>query len=342
MATAGIQTIGLVKRFQSSSGWRALVRRGQPKIALDRVELCVEPGEIFGLLGPNGAGKTTLVKVLSTLILPTAGRASVAGLDVVERAHDVRRRIGVVYGDERTFYLRLSGVENLRFYASLYGIPRAEANSRIGRLLDLVGLSAAADVRMHHYSTGMRQRMAIARGLLPDPEILFLDEPTRTLDPVASRDLRDLVRERVANGRRTVLLATNIMAEAEQLCDRLAFLSRGRVLFTGSIGEMQRLFQTDESHLIVVSHIERCRLERLRLVPGVESLDVTGAEDGTLRVEVAVARSTPTLPLLIRRIAEEGGEIWSSTPRALSLDEMFRIAIHNVDIWPREETSGVS
>src|SRR5262249_52994401 len=154
-----------------------------------------------------------------TLVLPSSGRAAVCGLDVLTRGGEVRRRVGVVYGDERTFFLRLSVLENLRFAAALHGVPRPEAERRIRALLDVVGLTPAAVVRMQHFSSGMRQRAAIARGMLNDPEVLIMDEPTHNLDPLAARDVRNLVREHVADGRRTVLLATNIMAEAEELCD---------------------------------------------------------------------------------------------------------------------------
>ncbi|MBI5285482.1 MAG: ABC transporter ATP-binding protein, partial [Chloroflexi bacterium] len=205
-----IETHDLVMQFPRQQGWKSFFKREPGKLALSGVTLSIPKGEIFGLLGPNGAGKTTLVKILSTLTIPTGGKAYVNGLDVVKDSLGVRGRIGVVYGDERTFYWRLSALDNLLFYAALYGIPPTRARERAWELLELVGLKHAAHTRMHHYSSGMKQRASIARGLINDPDILIMDEPTRTLDPMAALEVRRLVKDRVVNESRTVLIATNI------------------------------------------------------------------------------------------------------------------------------------
>lgn len=325
---AAVETIGLVKRFPRHPGWRSLFRPDEgEKVALAGIDLAIAPGEIFGLLGPNGAGKTTLIKILSTLVLPTAGTVRVAGLDVVAHSLAVRRRIGVIYGDERTFFWRLSATENLRFYATLSGVPGRQIEQRITDLLGLVGLAAAADMRMHHFSSGMKQRLSIARGLLNDPDILFMDEPTHNLDPVAAQELRALVRERVADGRRTVLLTTNIMAEAEELCHRVAFLNHGCVQLTGSIDELRQLLQAEECHLLIVSQVPPLALELLWQISDLHSVETTPTEDGRLQLAVRVRRGSDAIPLVIRRLAEAGGYIWSSNQQELSLEQMFTIAM---------------
>ncbi len=323
-----IETRGLVKRFSRDSSWRSLLRRGRDKLALDGVDLRVQPGEIFGLLGPNGAGKTTLMKVLAGLLLPTAGKAFVGGLDVVEQSLGARRQIGLVHGDERTFYWRLSVYENLRFYARLCRIPKEDGERRIRELLDLVDLTSVAHVRMDRFSSGMKQRAAIARGLLNDPQILLMDEPTRNLDPVAAQDVRRFINERVAaDGRRTVLLATNLMAEAEALCDRLALLNEGRICLAGTIDDFRRAVQVEEMHVIAVSGIEREKLLALSAIPAIRSLTVSASEDETYKVCLGTARGSSAVPQAIRHIVADGGYVWSSKPRELSLEEVFHLAI---------------
>ena len=162
-------------------------------LALDRVSMSVEEGEIHGLLGPNGAGKTTLVKLLSTVLLPTSGTASVLGYDVVRDTKQVRQKIGVVLGGDRGMYWRLTGRENLEYWSALYKVPAGTAKRRVSELLQLVGLSDRADHLFEGYSRGMKQRLHLARGLVGDPRVLFLDEPTTGMDPVASLEFRSLV-----------------------------------------------------------------------------------------------------------------------------------------------------
>ena len=323
-----IQTNALTKRFPRAAGWKSILKKTEGKLALDSVDLTVGQGEIFGLLGPNGAGKTTIMKILSGLLVPSNGTAAVAGFDVVHESAEVRKRIGLVHGDERTFFWRLSVRENLRFYAHLYRVPRHDAEARIEQLLDLVGLTPAADTRMDRFSTGMKQRAAIARGLLNDPDILLMDEPTRTLDPVASREIRRFIRSQVTGGgRRTVLLATNLMAEAEELCDRLAMMNHGRICFAGTIDELRQTIQVEQMHSMSVSGIDPERLRRAATLPEVISLDLRPAPDGRYEIDLGVSRESTVVPEVIARIVGEGGRIWFSRPRDLSLEELFHTAI---------------
>ena len=184
--------------------------------ALKGVNLEVARGEIFGLLGPNGAGKTTLTKILSTLLLPTSGRAEVLGLDVTKDAAALRPRIGLVLGGERGLYNRVSARENLRYFADLYGVPPERRPGRIDEVLDWVGLTESADRRVEEFSRGMKQKLHLARGILHQPEMLFLDEPTIGLDPKSARETRKLVRGLIAQGV-TIFLTTHYMFEAEEL-----------------------------------------------------------------------------------------------------------------------------
>lgn len=320
-----VETQQLIMGYPQQQGWRSLLKRQPRKVVLDRVDIAIDGGEIFGIAGPNGAGKTTLIKILSTLVIPISGRARVLGLDVVEASQAVRRRIGVVYGDERSFFWRLSGFENLLFYASLYGLTGKEARRRVSQLLELVGLRESADLRMHHYSSGMKQRTAIARGLLSDPELLIMDEPTRTVDPLAAMELRALVKERVIAQGRTVILATNDMAEAEQLCDRVAFISHGKIQMVGKLEDLRSVFQVDEVHHVVVSGLQCSGFEFLRNL--VSSLEIVPLETGYQQLELRTTPGVPTVPVVVRRIVEEGGDVWSCSQKQLSMDEIFAMVV---------------
>src|SRR5437016_2299903 len=216
------------------------IRRRVKEIeAVKGVTFEIEPGELFGLLGPNGAGKTTTIKMLITLLIPTAGTARVLGLDVVKDAREVRKRIGYVFGGDRGVYERLSGYDNLRYFAELYGVPPKLQKRRIEELLDLVGLKGREHERAEGYSRGMKQRLHVARGLLHDPEVLFLDEPTIGLDPVGARDVRSTIASLTAAGK-TVLLTTHYMFEADALCDRIAVITKGSIVAEGTPLDLKR------------------------------------------------------------------------------------------------------
>lgn len=195
--------------------------------ALDQVDFGINEGELFGLLGPNGAGKTTTVKILCTLLEPTSGHAFVKGFDVVRNAGEVRKIVNMVAGGERMLYYRLTGRENLKYFAELYDVPKKEIHTRVNTLLELVGLSDRADDMVERYSKGMRQRLQVCRGLINDPQVLFLDEPTLGLDVNIAKDIRKFICEKIVHEQgKTVLLTTHYMYEAEEMCDRVGFLSR--------------------------------------------------------------------------------------------------------------------
>lgn len=202
------------------------------------MSFAIEPGETFGLLGPNGAGKTTTIKMLITLLIPTSGSASVAGHDVVADVRQIRRRIGYVFGGDRGLYDRLSGLDNLRYFSELYGVDPREQKQRIGALLELVGMSGREGERVEGYSRGMRQRLHIARGLLHDPDVVFLDEPSIGIDPVGARELRATIGTLKDQGK-TVLLTTHYMFEADELCDRIAVIRKGEIVAEGTPAQLK-------------------------------------------------------------------------------------------------------
>jgi ABC-2 type transport system ATP-binding protein len=266
-----IEVRDLQRTFRSRTG---LLRRGGAQVqAVRGIDLTVGRGELFGLLGPNGAGKTTTIKMLITLLLPTAGSARVLGYDVVAQPREVRRRVGYVFGGDRGLYERLSGLDNLRYFAELYGVPAREQKARIGELLELVGLSGRERERVEGYSRGMRQRLHIARGLLHRPEVLFLDEPSIGIDPVGARELRTTVAGLVDQGT-TVLLTTHYMFEADELCDRIAVIAGGRIVASGTPEQLKA--GVSGGHVVEVEVFGSAEesAARARLLPSVRSAGV--------------------------------------------------------------------
>jgi ABC-2 type transport system ATP-binding protein len=256
-------------------------RKRDPVDALDGVSLTIPVGEVHGLLGPNGAGKTTLVKILSTVLLPTSGSAAVLGHDVVAEARAVRPQIGIVFGGERGLYWRLTGRQNLEYWGALYKLSRAEIRERTGLLLERVGITDRADERVETYSRGMKQRLHLARGLIGDAKVLFLDEPTTGMDPLAAREFRALIGELRGEGR-TILLATHDMAEAEALCDRVTLIDRGSILATESPRTLGRVISRFQR--IDVEGARDDVVEQIAALAGVAS--VAPADTG-IRIEVA-------------------------------------------------------
>ncbi|GAA3737109.1 ABC transporter ATP-binding protein [Micromonospora maritima] len=276
-----IEADNLHRTYRTSSGW---IRRTRRTItAVDGVSFQVPPGELFGLLGPNGAGKTTTIKILNTLLLPTGGTARIHGLDVTRHTAEVRRRIGYVFGGDRGLYDRLSALDNLRYFAELYEVDPRVQRRRIEELLELVGLTGRQKERVEGYSRGMKQRLHIARGLLHDPDVIFLDEPTLGVDPVAARDLRAMIAELVRSGR-TVLLTTHYMFEAEELCDRIGVITSGRMRALGTPGELKRHAQDRVVVEAEVYGVDEEQLDALRAERGVRG--VTVDQRGMLQVIV--------------------------------------------------------
>lgn len=231
-------------------------KRGQPPqpafVAVDNISCLVQRGEIFGLLGPNGAGKTTTIKMISSLLLPTAGRIGVAGIDALREPILALRHVGTVLTGERSVYWKLTGRENLEYFAALNGISRKLARTRIDALLSRFQLEKRADENVEKYSTGMRQRICLAKAMLAEPDLLILDEPTAGLDPQSARNLRELILEIKQEGR-TVLLTTHYMEEADQLCDRIAIIDHGQIIAMDTPDALKHLL--DERKLFSIETV---------------------------------------------------------------------------------------
>jgi ABC-2 type transport system ATP-binding protein len=308
---AVIEAIELRRTYRTTTG--VLRRRPLEVEAVRGVSFAVEQGELFGLLGPNGAGKTTTIKMLITLLLPTSGEARVLGMDVVEQARDVRKRIGYVFGGDRGLYERLSARDNLRYFAELYGVSGKAQRHRIDEVLELVGLKGREQERVEGYSRGMRQRLHIARGILHDPEVVFLDEPTIGVDPVGARELRQTIADLIAAGK-TVLLTTHYMFEADALCDRIAVIAKGEIVGEGTPTALKAGVAEGRVTEIEVFGVDDAVLARLRVVDGVTAVTVEERDQKQLLVVQSAADRELTAPLLAQLDGFEVGRVTSREP----------------------------
>jgi len=300
--------------------------RAERVTALEGVTFTVEPGEIFGLLGPNGAGKTTLLKILSCLIIQTRGRAVVNGHDTMREEMQVKSSVGFVTSDERSFYWRLSGRENLHFFARLYNLPPALVRSRCQVLLDRLDLHDKADHAFMTYSSGMKQRMAVARALLHDPSVIYMDEPTRSLDPLAAKHLRSLIADTL-NGveGKTILLATHNLAEAEELCGRIAIIHKARIRTMGTLGEVRKWARRRERYLI---EVERLGGGPPVLDPALGQVTLLdGAAGPVVTLQADVEPGGAALTRLLGELVRSGATIVSCSHRQASLQEIFDLTV---------------
>ena len=300
---------GITKAFPVRRGWGAMLRHplARPKApVLRNVSLAVSEGEFFGLLGPNGAGKTTLFKMLATLVLPDSGTATVRGFDVVAEAARVREVLAPVIADERSLYWRLTAFQNLELFASLQGMRGNRVQARVAEVLNVVGLSDTADKIVGAFSSGMKQRLLIARALVAQPTILLLDEPTRSLDPISARTFRAFLREEIS-GRQgcTVLLATHSADEVLELCDRVAVLDHGRLLATGTTASLAREFG-EERYALFTRDATHPALAALMQRGIVSALFDRGAEDGWMRMEMEMTGGMERAAQIVATLVEQG------------------------------------
>jgi ABC-2 type transport system ATP-binding protein len=273
-------------------------RQTKEVIAVDGITFDIHAGELFGLLGPNGAGKTTTIKMLTTLLIPSSGTATIMGLDVVKDAEKIRPRIGFIFGGERGLYWRLSGFDNLRYFATLYYVDTNIAKKKIPELIELVGLKGREKEKVEGYSRGMRQRLHIARALLHDPEVLFLDEPTMGLDPVGAREMRMTIRD-LQSAKKTILLTTHYMFEADALCERIAVINKGKIV---ALNTPAKLKHTVQDLSIVEIEIFGIPPEFLEKVRNLEFVDNVAVETHDQRQILLV--HTPKGPSAISDIVE--------------------------------------
>ena len=308
---------------------RVYKAKPEPVIALGGVDLDVRPGEYFGLLGPNGAGKTTLIKILTTLLRPTSGTARVAGFAVVTETAKIRRVINMVSGGEQSGYGLLTTREQLWMFSQFYGLPTREGWRKTDELIEITGLEEQRDQKVRTLSTGQRQKLNFARGLLNDPWVLFLDEPTLGLDVAAARDLREhTLAWKAAQPGRTVLLTTHYMVEAEQLCDRIAIVDRGKILALGTPEELRRRVQAESIFRIELDKLPpNGGVAALAGLPGVLSAvraDDDVADAGTDRVALKVALADDSaLTTVVTAVAERGSNLVGLAKSEPSLEDVF-------------------
>jgi len=308
----------LSKTFSERSWWALLLRKRSVAVrALDGVSLRVAPGEIVGLLGPNGAGKTTLIKILATLILLDEGNADICGEDLTRHPDRVRRCIGLVNTSERSFYWRLTGRQNLSFFAALWNLCGTEKCKRVQAMLDLVGLAEKADLPFMKYSSGQQQQLALARTLLPGPQVLLMDEPTRSLDPAAAAGIRKFVKQTLVGRQgKTVLWCTHNLQEAADICDSLAIIDRGRLIAGGRTADIASMINLESSFTFKVDHWPKDNSFDARLIPhnmirnnGFVEVEVKGAEDH--------------IPALIKQLIQNGVNVYQCTRKQIDLQRVF-------------------
>lgn len=337
MTEWAVEAENLVKKFpqraqavengekKKKSFWSSFGKK-EPKplfTAVDGVSLQIERGEIFGLLGPNGAGKSTTIRMLCTLLEPTSGTAHVNGFDVVKQANDVRRSLGTVLAGERSIYWKLTGRENLEYFAALYHIPPAVAKQRVDELIERMELKERANELVEKYSTGMRQRIAISRALLARPPILLLDEPTLGLDPQAARNLRELVLDLQKEGH-TILLTTHYMEEADQLSDRIGIIDTGKIIALDTPDGLKRRIDQKEVVRLEVSGWYEKIGEQLRNLPGVDNLSAHRMEnDGLWEVSLQSVDSRGILPGVVETVNHNGTRLVNMNIVKPTLEDVF-------------------
>jgi ABC-2 type transport system ATP-binding protein len=292
-----------------------LVRHFGDVTAVDGVDLAVEPGEVFGFLGPNGAGKSTVVRMLTTLLIPTAGRARVAGFDVVREPAAVRRAIGVALQDAAIDPL-MTGYELLRLQSVLHGIPRPVAERRGAELLDRVGLTAAAARRVGTYSGGMRRRLDLALSLVHEPDVLFLDEPTTGLDPMSRVNLWDEVRSLNTERGTTVFLTTQYLEEADQLAARVAIIDGGRIVREGEPGQLKAAVGSP-TLTVEVSVAQEEAARRVLAQFGDDRASRSGI------VAVGLLGGATAMAAVVRALDDAGIEVEGMELHRPSLDDVF-------------------
>lgn len=297
-------------------------KEGKSVRALDSVDLSIEQGELFGILGPNGAGKTTLLKILSTLLLPTSGKAYVAGLDVATQFHAIRSRINMVSGGEISGYGLLTVKENLWMFSQFYGIKSKVALQRIDDMLKTFGLLDKKDAKVRTLSTGQRQKMNVIRGFITDPAIIFLDEPTLGLDVNASRVIRSYILDWLKeHPSKTVVLTTHYMVEADELCDRIAIIDNGKILACDSPERLKKMVRMNTTLSMDVTFLKE--KEVFKGFAGVDSFTFTDdPEKGLTRLRF-VMQDDSGVSDIISNVLSQGSKIMSLQKTEPTLEDVF-------------------
>ena len=313
----------LSKTFETREG--GVFRKVSKKVvAVDAIDFSVPKGEIFGLLGPNGAGKTTSVKMLCTLITPTSGDAYINNFSIAKDQQKVRENLGVMLTGERTLYWKLTGQENLEYFAALYHMDSTYGKKRIHSLLDLVGLSERQDTLVENYSTGMRIRLSFAKALLNDAPVLLFDEPTASLDPQSSHLIRDIIRELKRKGH-AVILTTHNMEEADALSDRVAIIDHGKIVVLGSPSELKQKVKNSDIIEIEARNVVEQTVNALQSFSEVSKVAITSANQGgeTQLIRVHVEKGKEVLPRILEFFVRKQVTITKVTFIEPTLEDVF-------------------
>jgi len=291
--------------------------------ALDGLNLRVKEGEILGLLGPNGAGKTTLIKILNTLIIPDSGTAKVNGYDILKEPVKVRESVGVMLTGERTLYWKLTGRENLLYFSKLYHVPKDLARRRIDELLALTGLEEKADELVENYSSGQRVRLGFAKALINDAPIMFFDEPTMSLDPQFSRRIRNTIRWLNEEKGKTILLATQNMLEADELCHTVSIIDQGKIIVTGSPNELKAKLLEKRSIKVIARNLSLREFYNENL-PNDVKWTIKEIDDGqSIILQAIVEDEESALSELLDMITRHSGKVVNVTVSEPSLEDVF-------------------
>lgn len=296
-----------------------------PQVLRD-VSFAIKRGETVGLLGPNGAGKTTLMKIIAAMLYPDSGRVLLHGRDLAQDPVQARKSMGLITCDERSFYWRLTGRHNLLFFATLYGLPKKLAAERIQSLLEVLGLAEAAERPFQSYSSGMKQKLAIARGLLSNPDIVLYDEPTRSLDPLSAQNIRKwIVRNRGENPQATHLLATNLLHEAEMLCDRVIIINRGAPIASGTIEDIKKEWRGREYaiHRITCGNFPADAPVSIPSEEGLIDIHIQEREGDRITFMVKTLESSTALSWVLDSFLRSGRTIIRCESEEVPFDEVF-------------------
>lgn len=320
-----IEIRNLKKVFKQHTSLKSLLT-GRKKLitAVNGISFDIREGEIFGLVGPNGAGKTTLIKMLTTLILPTEGKATLCGYDVVKDEWNVKKSIGLIHSDERSFFWRLTAKQNLEFFAALYQLPRGVAKERIDELLALVGLEEHANKWFQDYSTGMKQRLAIARGLLSRPKVLFMDEPMRSIDPISTQKIREFIRNRALEHiKGAIVIATNRLDEAVSLCDRVGIFNKGHLLTSGSIKDINLEAKDYIQYELEINNVSSEVINRIRGMEWVLNCEEKAHVNGKRDIVINLASEEEGLHRVLKEIIQSRGHIQKCVRKQPSFEDTF-------------------
>jgi len=289
--------------------------------ALNGVSLKLQPGQVAALLGPNGAGKTTLINMLCGLTIPDSGSICVAGRPVPEKTLEAQNKIGYVNTNDRSFFWRLTGRQNLEFFAVLQGLSTREATKRTQEMLEIFGLADHADRFFNTYSAGMKKRLGLGRALIHNPDVVLMDEPTNGMDAESTEDLLDFVRNKVRTAGKGVLWATHRSDEVERLCDSVFVLGDGKIKFDGSINEFRELCRKKSGYVVEAKISTENRMELIQYVEQIDNEAISSQTDHLL--EVAGIRDEERLSLILKEFLDKGAVVKKVERQAEPLHEVF-------------------